>query len=74
LTPLFLYLDLEGLLAPKLRAAWLLAPPLIYLSAHWAAPTLERNLFGLGMLALNITMLFGTLRQNAHPKTMWSGS
>lgn len=70
LSPLLLYLDLEGLLAPKLRAAWLLAPPLIYLSAHWVAPTLERPLFGLGMLALNITLLLGILRQIAHPKTM----
>lgn len=58
LVPLFLYLDINGLLSQKVRFAWLCAPPIIYIGAHLLDPTLERNIFGVGMLTLNIYLFF----------------
>ncbi len=57
LIPLLLYLDGRGRLPLPLLAAWLLGPPIWFgiVSIFW--PGLVRNLFGLGMLALDLAIL-----------------
>lgn len=57
LPPMLLYLDIKGLLPGRLRFAWALAPPLVYLAVSWLNPILGRALFGLSMLVLNIFMI-----------------
>lgn len=63
LVPLLLYLDLKGILPQKARLAWLCAPPIIYIGAHFLGPAFERNIFGVGMLSLNIYLFFIFIQQ-----------
>jgi hypothetical protein len=67
LVPLLLYLDTRKVLTPNQLTAWLLGPPVIYISVHLLNPDLKHNLFGMGMLALNIWMLFSILKRPWDP-------
>ncbi len=62
--PLLIYLDTRNVLTPYQLGIWLLGPPLIYVFAHLVNPALERNIFGMGMLVLNIFMFLSTLKQS----------
>jgi hypothetical protein len=62
LVPLLVFLDTKHILPPNWLTAWLIGPPVIYLVAHLLNPEIERNLFGLGMLALNIFTLYVILK------------
>jgi hypothetical protein len=62
--PLLLYLDTRKVLLPYQLSAWLLGPPVTYAAAHLVSSSYERNLFGMGMLALNLLMLFSTLKRS----------
>ena len=57
LIPLLAYLDSRGKLPTCVLAAWLLGPPLIYLLAYLLNPQMARNIFGMGMLALDLLLL-----------------
>jgi len=57
LIPLLMVLDGKRLLPVSVLAAWLLGPPLIFLAVYLTTPDLARNGFGLGMLALDVTLL-----------------
>ena len=57
LIPLLAYLDGRRLLPSGVLAAWLLAPPLVYLLIYQLIPSLARNGFGMGMLALDLLLL-----------------
>jgi hypothetical protein len=57
------------LLPSGVLAAWLLVPPLVYLLIYQFIPSLARNGFGMGMLALDLLLLAwatATLRRS-HP-------
>jgi len=65
--PMLVYLDIMRVLTPSQLGAWMLGPPIIYAVAHLVCPALERNLFGMGMLALNVWMLLSGLKQTRVP-------
>jgi hypothetical protein len=60
LIPLLIYLDGKRMLPLSVRSAWLLGPPIWYILVYLGNPSLVRNWFGLGMLALSLYLLAWT--------------
>ena len=58
IAPLLLYLDARHLLPNGLRATWLLVPPIVFLGAALLQPGFAEQWLGLGMLGLNLRILF----------------
>ena len=54
LIPLLVYLDSHRVLSQSVRSAWLLGPPVWFILVYLVDPSLSRNYFGLGMLALSL--------------------
>ena len=59
LVPFLLILDTKRKLPQKYRLAWLLGPPLFFITVHFSLPALQNRIFGLFMLSLNIFMFWG---------------
>jgi hypothetical protein len=57
LIPLLIYLDASGWIPLQMVAVWLFGPPLIYLAAAGFSPELARNLFGIGMLVIDLILV-----------------
>ncbi|MFU8771488.1 MAG: glycosyltransferase family 87 protein [Anaerolineales bacterium] len=57
LIPFLLILDLKQAIPPAWRWVWIAGPPLYYVLLYLLNPQQARNLFGLGMLALNLCLL-----------------
>lgn len=57
LIPLLTYLDGRRWLPDSVLAPWLLAPPMLYVLGYLLNPALVRNIFGMGMLALDLVLL-----------------
>jgi multidrug transporter EmrE-like cation transporter len=57
LIPLLIYLDASGWIPLQLVAVWIFGPPLIYLVAAVISPELIRDLFGIGMLGIDLILV-----------------
>jgi hypothetical protein len=65
--PLLLFLDARGKLPVGLKLTWLLAPPLVFLGVFLLHPGAAEEWFGLGMLGLNLWILFQSSAQLLNP-------
>jgi hypothetical protein len=68
LVPCLLVLVESNAVPQPIWAAWLVGPPVFYLFVFWAFPDLSRNLFGIGVLGLNLILLAWSIRRFAPPK------